>query len=36
VGERGGRKGEGVVARENQMRERDIEGAHGARGGVWR
>jgi hypothetical protein len=28
VGESGGREGEGVAARENQMREREREGAH--------
>jgi hypothetical protein len=32
VGERGGREGEGVVAREKQMRERERGGAHGGMG----
>jgi hypothetical protein len=33
MGERGGREGEGVAARENQMREREREGGHGGREG---
>jgi hypothetical protein len=32
VGERGGREGEGVVAREKQMRERERGGAQGGGG----